>query len=77
MSRIRQVDRIRAHLESGHSITGLEASKRFGVGHLPRRILDLKESGFPIDSQFIGVTKTNGEKAHVKQYWHNAKGDDQ
>lgn len=56
-------------MQSGHTITGLEALRRFGVGHLPRRILDIKERGHPIQSQFVKVTKANGQVARVKEYW--------
>ena len=59
---------IRAHLDDGHSITGLEALRMFGVGHLPRRILDLKEAGYPIADRWIRVLKGNGDYARVKEY---------
>ena len=46
------------------SITGLEALRRYGCIHLPRRILDLKERGHDIKCQWIRV----GEK-RCKEYW--------
>lgn len=40
-----QCARIKAYLESGKSITGMDALKLFGCWSLPRRILDLSERG--------------------------------
>jgi len=58
---------IRAHLEDGNTITGLEAW-RMGVSSLPRRILDLKEAGYPIADRWVEVRKANGELARVKEW---------
>lgn len=43
-----QNDRIRAHLEAGHSITPLEALRLFGCLRLSARIYDLKGDGLTI-----------------------------
>ena len=66
---VSQVNALRQHLLEGNSITGLQAAMLFGIGHLPRRILDLKESGLPIASEFIKVEKSNGREARVKKYF--------
>ncbi len=55
---------IKAYLEDGNSITGMVALEKFGCWSLPRRICDLKETGFPIESQFIELP--NGKR--VKEY---------
>ena len=47
------------------SITGLEALEKFGTMCLPRRILDLKETGDPVSDEFIKLP--NGKR--VKEYW--------
>lgn len=57
------------HLKEGNKITGLMASVKFGVMHLPRRIKDLKEKGFPISSNYVEVMKSNGKITHVKEYF--------
>lgn len=49
-----------AHLKTGRSITFLEALERFGCMHLPRRILDLKESGYAIEGEW--ETAPNGKR---------------
>ena len=60
-----QVKAIKAHLEKGHSITGMKALELFGCWCLPRRICDLKERGVAIESQWI---KTPSNK-RIKEYW--------
>lgn len=55
---------ILAHLRAGHSITGLEALRRFGCIHLPRRIKDLREAGHTIAADWI--TTDTGKRC--KQY---------
>lgn len=60
-----QTKAIKAWLEAGNSITGMVALDKFGCWSLPRRICDLKETGFQIDSQFI---KTDSGK-RIKEYW--------
>lgn len=60
-----QTKAIKAWLEDGNSITGMLALQKFGCWSLPRRICDLKETGFPIDSQYI---KTDNGK-RIKEYW--------
>ena len=63
-----QSQQILDHLKSGKTITGLQALRKYGVGHLPRRILDLKQSGHSIQSQFVRVEKANGGMTSVKEY---------
>lgn len=63
-----QNDMLKEWLEQGNTITGLEASIKFGIGHLPRRIKDLKEKGMNILSKTIVVQKANGKTARVSQY---------
>ena len=53
------------HLQAGRSITYLEASIKYGVAHLPRRIKDLEERGYKIIRETIEVEKSNGKKAFV------------
>lgn len=49
---------IRQHLESGKTITPLEALNRYGCLRLGARIYDLKRDGLPIKTE----RKTNGKK---------------
>ena len=56
------------HLKDGKRITGLDALKLYGVSHLPRRILDLKEKGHNLEAEWIRVAKANGAMARVKEW---------
>lgn len=49
---------ILSHLKAGGTITGLEALRRFGCIHLPRRILDLKERGHGISDEWVKDAET-------------------
>lgn len=64
MTTTAQNAQILAHLKAGHTITFWQAVGDFGCMHLPRRILDLKEAGHPIEDQWI---KHNGKR--FKEYW--------
>ena len=55
-----QCKRIKAHLESGLSLTGMDALRLFGCWSLPRRICDLKERGMRIKSETIRLD--NGKR---------------
>ena len=49
----------------GNTISGMVALDKFGCWSLPRRICDIKETGFPIESQWI--TTDSGKR--IKEYW--------
>ena len=55
-----QCARIKAHLESGRTLTSLDALRLFGCMCLPRRILDLKERGLKIKGETIRLD--NGKR---------------
>ncbi len=59
---------VKAYLDMGLRITCKKAFTQFGIGHLPRRIKDLKEAGYPIADAWISVRKANGQKARVKEW---------
>ncbi len=68
-----QNDMLLNHLQAIGPITMLEAMRLYGIAHLPRRILDLKEKQHKIKGDWIKVTKANGRKATVKQYSYAQK----
>lgn len=43
-----QLEQIMAHLESGRSLTTMQAFRVFGVTSLAKRICELREEGVPI-----------------------------
>ena len=59
-----QCARIKAWLEDGHTITGLEAINKFGCIRLASRINDLRNRGVEIHKEMI--TLDNGKR--VAQY---------
>lgn len=65
-SRPTQAARILAWLESGRSITPLEALDRFGCFRLGARILELRRQGHAIASRMVVAT---AEGKRVAQYW--------
>ena len=48
-----QNQQIKAHLESGQSITGYEALELYGCIRLASRIYDIKSSGYAINKDMI------------------------
>lgn len=55
---------IKAHLESGKPLTGMEALHRYGCFRLPARIADIKAQGVPVESKLVKV----GPKKWVSEY---------
>ena len=64
MSTDSQNKQILAYLKRGNTITFWDAVERFGVMHLPRRILDLKEAGHPI----VDVWEKRDDKRYKRWY---------
>jgi hypothetical protein len=64
-----QNKRIRKHLESGKSLTSLDALYAFGCFNLKGRIWDLKQQGLKIKTEMVEVTSAsvyNGKKRFAK-----------
>jgi hypothetical protein len=60
---------IQRHLAAGHSLTQLEALKRFGCLRLGARMHELKREHWPVRSEYVSV----GNGKRVKRYWFNCK----
>lgn len=66
----KQTRAILAYMQDGHTITGLEALRLFGVMCLPRRIADIEEmTGVAPKRRRIQVQKASGKKVYVAEYW--------
>ena len=50
---MKQVDAIRAHLESGKSITPLDALRDYGCFRLAARVDELRKIGLCITTEFV------------------------
>lgn len=48
-----QVNRIRAHLDEGRSITPIDALALFGTFRLAARVKDLRDQCYPVDRTMV------------------------
>lgn len=65
-----QAEAVLAWMRDGHTITSLEALRRFGIISFPRRILDIeKMTGTAPKRKRIQVTNAAGKPVYVNQYW--------
>lgn len=65
-----QAQAVLAWMRAGHTITSLEALKRFGIISFPRRILDIeKMTGTAPKRKRIQVVNRAGKTVYVNQYW--------
>lgn len=55
-----QGDRILADLKAGRSIDPLTALRKYGTMRLGARILELRESGYKIDTELVRVRTRTG-----------------
>ena len=62
-----QNKRIRKYLETGKSLTALDALYQFSCFRLSARIHNLKSEGMNIESTLIEIT-SDGKKKHVSRY---------
>ena len=63
-----QKERILRHLQSGETITGVEALREYGVGHLASRISELRTAGHNIVGATEAHTNKYGEKVYCVRY---------
>jgi hypothetical protein len=63
-----QKQRIIKYIEDFGSITPLEAMRDIGCYRLSARIYDLKEEGYNIVTETVGVKNRYDEVVHVAQY---------
>jgi hypothetical protein len=64
-----QRERVLDHFKSGKTITSLEAYNELGITQLATRIFELKQEGYPIQSNRITVTNRFGEECGVSEYY--------
>lgn len=65
-----QSDRIRAYLDSGKTLTRLNAWSELGILEAPARISELRHT-YPISTTMITVTNRYGESVRVAE-WRKA-----
>jgi len=54
-------------LLTGRRLNVRDAFMGLDIGHLPRRIKDLREAGIPVNDEF--PRNPDGSKARFKEYW--------
>ena len=64
-----QIDRILAVLESGGTLTALDALEDFGCSRLASRITDLKRKGCPVASRMVTRRNRYGRLCGVAEYF--------
>ena len=57
------------YLQSGKTLTPLEALKQFGCFRLGARIFNLKKAGHPIKTEIIEIQTSLFEKKRVAKYY--------
>lgn len=68
-----QLDRILAVLESGGTLTALDALEDFGCSRLASRITDLKRKGYPVASRMVTRRNRYGRLCRVAEYYMELK----
>ena len=66
-----QSDRIRAYLDSGKTLTRLNAWSELGILEAPARISELRSCGYLISTTMIRVFNRYGEPVRVAE-WRKA-----
>jgi hypothetical protein len=64
-----QTERLRAHLDAGHTVTRLSSYNLLGIFELSARIGELQREGYPITRRTVTVVNRWGEKVRVTEYW--------
>jgi hypothetical protein len=64
-----QYDLIKNHLESGKTLTRLEALSELGIMNPTARISELRADGIPVETRMVGVYNRWDTKVKVAQWY--------
>lgn len=64
-----QYDLIKDHLESGKTLTRLEALSDLGIMNPTARISELRADGIPVETRMVGVYNRWDAKVKVAQWY--------
>ncbi len=64
-----QIDQILAVLESGGTLTALDALEDIGCSRLASRITDIKRRGYPVASRMVQRRNRYGRLCRVAEYY--------
>lgn len=62
-------------LKSGNSLSSYQAVQNYGIQDLPKRISELRRSGYQIESERVNTKNRFGGNTHYSRYWMAAHGD--
>lgn len=68
MSKESQNAWVLARLKSGEALSSRDAVLNYGVQDLPKRISELRQMGYPIESERVNGENRRGEKTHWNVY---------
>ena len=57
------------HLLRGERITSAWALDQIGTSRLSARVFNLREDGWPVCTTDVTVSKRNGKRATIAEYW--------
>lgn len=63
-----QSERIRAYLDSGKTLTRLNAWSELGILEAPARISELRSANYPIVTNMVTVKNRYGESVRVAEW---------
>lgn len=63
-----QKDRIKSYLDSGLTLTRLNAWSELGILECPARISELRSEGYPVSTKMITVQNRYGESVRVAEW---------
>ena len=70
-----QAERVLDWLQSGKTITTLDAFKELGITRIAARVFELKEQGVLVKKRMLKVINRYDETCHVAEYFIEEKGE--
>ena len=67
--KVTQYNRVKQHLESGKTLTRLEALNDLGILNPTARISELRADGIPVETRMVGVYNRWDAKVKVAQWF--------
>jgi hypothetical protein len=64
-----QADQVLKHMESGKTISPMDAMKEYGIMRLASRILDLRKLGYNIRAETASGLNRFGNVVRWREYW--------
>lgn len=58
-----------SQLEAGNELSSRDAVLSYGIQDLPKRISELRQSGYEIESRRVDGTNRHGGRTHWHVYW--------